>query len=170
MTSNEEEWKSIPGFPGYEASSFGRIRNTRRNHILDGTTTHKGYKQVNVRGERGRRSAAVHRLVALAFLGPPPSRYVCHHINAVKDDNRPQNLVWLTIGQNVRLAHQMRLVPFDHMKGERNPAAKLTDDRVRAMRAQGRAGETSVALAAAFGVSVRSVDKVLARQAWKHVE
>ena len=166
----EEEWKPIPGFPQYEASSFGRIRNTRLNHILDGTITHKGYIQVNVRGERGRRSAAVHRLVALAFIGLPPKRFVCHHINAVKDDNRPQNLTWLSIGQNVRLAHQMGLVPFDHMRGERNPAAKLTDDRVRQMRARARAGETSVALAAAFGVSVRAVDKVLARQAWRHIE
>ncbi len=168
--TTEEEWKPIPGFPQYEASSFGRIRNVRLGRILAGTTTLKGYIQVNVRAERGRKSAAVHRLVALAFIGLPPRRYVCHHINAVKDDNRPQNLVWLSIGQNVRLAHQMGLVPFDHLKGERNPAAKLTDDRVRQMRARGRAGETSVTLAASFGVSIRSVDKVLARQAWRHVE
>lgn len=170
MTSVEEEWKPIPGFPGYEASSLGRIRNTRLGHVLDGTTTNKNHIQVNVRGERGRRSAPVHRLVALAFLGPPPPGFVCRHLNAVRTDNRPHNLAWMSKEESIRLTHQLGRIPFDHMRGEKNPAAKLTADRVRAMRARHSAGESSVALAAEFGVSERAVGKVVTRQQWRHVE
>ncbi len=124
MTSDNEVWKPIPGFINYEASNLGRIRNSLRGNTLVGTPTKKGYRQVNVRDARGRRTATIHRLVALAFLGLPPPRFCCHHVNAVKHDNRPENLTWVSIGDNVRLAHQMGLVPFDHMKGEKNVRAR----------------------------------------------
>lgn len=29
-----EEWLPLPGYPGYEASDLGRIRNTHNNTIL----------------------------------------------------------------------------------------------------------------------------------------
>ena len=33
-TGEEEIWKSIPGFPKYVGSSFGKIKNITTNHIL----------------------------------------------------------------------------------------------------------------------------------------
>ena len=70
MQTTQEEWKSIPGFDGYRASSDGRVRN-RNGRVLTGTVNKRGHRQVNVRGLRRRMTVAVHRLVASAFLGPP---------------------------------------------------------------------------------------------------
>lgn len=42
-------------------------------------------------------STKVHRIVAFAFLGHPPSKkYVVDHINRIKTDNRIENLRWIT--------------------------------------------------------------------------
>lgn len=43
----------------------------------------------------------VHRIVATAFLGPPPLKeLVVDHINTITSDNRPKNLSWETRGKN----------------------------------------------------------------------
>lgn len=46
----------------------------------------------------------VHRIVATAFHGEPPSSdYVVDHINTIRTDNRPDNLRWLTKLENILL-------------------------------------------------------------------
>ena len=45
---------------------------------------------------------AVHRIVAFAFLGnPPTSQYVVDHIDTNRQNNRPENLRWVTKLENV---------------------------------------------------------------------
>ena len=45
----------------------------------------------------------VHRIVATAFLGPAPNdkKYVVDHIDTNKQNNRPENLRWLTRLENI---------------------------------------------------------------------
>ena len=46
----------------------------------------------------------VHRIVAYAFLGEPPTpQHVVDHIDTNRRNNRPQNLRWLTKLENVLL-------------------------------------------------------------------
>ncbi len=53
-----------------------------------------GYKHVS--------SHAVHQIVATAFLGSPPSEHhVVDHIDAIRDNNRPDNLRWVTRAENL---------------------------------------------------------------------
>lgn len=44
----------------------------------------------------------VHRLVALAWLGGPHPGMVVHHINADRQDNRLDNLEWVTQSDNIQ--------------------------------------------------------------------
>lgn len=45
---------------------------------------------------------SVHRIVAFAFLGPPPSnQYVVDHVDTNRRNNRPENLRWVTRLENV---------------------------------------------------------------------
>lgn len=72
----------------------------RRTNSFDETWT------FGVLGQQGRYlcigSAKVHRVVAIAFLGPPPSEeYVVDHINRDKTNNRVENLRWITRLENV---------------------------------------------------------------------
>jgi hypothetical protein len=107
--SDEEEWRDILGHPHYEASTLGRIRSLDRNvpwrnttrfirgRILTGSLNTLGRRQVRVTGGE---LVQVHRLVALAFMGPcPVGMEVCHndgnHLNNVvtnlRYDTRSQN-------------------------------------------------------------------------------
>ena len=96
-----EKWKRIATHTGYEVSNRGRIRNKKTGHILSNTRTGRGYLKVNLSLNSKTNTQRVHRLVAFAFLGKQPTeRHVCHHINHQKDDNRAENLQWVTPKQN----------------------------------------------------------------------
>lgn len=100
-----EEWRSIPEYPDYEASSLGRVRSWKKNsrwksegfpRVLKPCRGSAGRLQLSLVTESGLTSKCVHSLVALAFLGPNPGgMHVCHG-NGVKDDNRVENLRWDT--------------------------------------------------------------------------
>lgn len=53
--------------------------------------------------------------------------------------------------------------------GERNAQAKLTDDDVRAIRAEKSRGVRSADLAARYGIHRNHVDRIAARLAWRHI-
>lgn len=167
--TDDELWRPIPDYPNYEASTLGRIRNAHLGHLLAGTVTKDGYRQVSVRGGGRRRVAYVHRLVAFAFHGMPPAGHVCNHISGNKLDCRPLNLEWVTPAANSRHARDLGLLRPNPLRGEQSPSAKLTADRVREMRAQRQAGKTFAALAQDYGVTPQAVQQAVARRTWRHV-
>ncbi|MCB2253447.1 NUMOD4 motif-containing HNH endonuclease [Pseudomonas chlororaphis] len=111
-----EQWKTIPGHESYEVSSLGRFRSIPRHDIrgqwrpqryLAQKPDKDGYLIVAMDGGSHR----AHRLVALAFHGPSDLPIV-NHINGEKDDNRPENLEWCTISENVRHAINSGLIVY----------------------------------------------------------
>lgn len=97
---NTEEWKPIPNTIGYEASTLGRIRSPKT--ILKPQPHTIGYQIVGVRFEGSARikTCTVHSLIAMAFIGPRPTKYVVAHRNHDKQDNRPDNLHYQTYREN----------------------------------------------------------------------
>jgi hypothetical protein len=56
----------------------------------------------NIEGYFEIASVRVHRIVAVAFLGEPPSnQHVVDHIDTNRQNNRPENLRWLTKLENI---------------------------------------------------------------------
>ena len=80
-------------------SSKGRCRNCRGT-ISHGTSRLSGYREVGICG----RKFKVHRLVAHAFLGPPPSEaaWQVNHIDGNCSNNRKDNLEWVSQAENTR--------------------------------------------------------------------
>lgn len=158
ITRHVEEWRPVNGWP-YEVSSLGRVRNAS-GHIMSPTPNGQGYLQVSMRCAGLRRQAFVHRLVALAFLGPPPSPD-CHadHINNDRARNHRENLRWLSPDEN-RSLRQLA-------KGTGHASAKLTEDLVIAIRANREANNRQ--LAAVYGVSRETIRDVRLGKVWKHV-
>src|SRR5262245_9868143 len=98
-----EVWRAVVGHEAnYEVSNLGRVRSAR-DRRRGAWPTFKGriLRLGDRRGYRavvlfpGRKTCSVAHLVAIAFLGPPPfSHAQINHKNAIKTDNRPENLEW----------------------------------------------------------------------------
>lgn len=104
LTPAHEEWRVIPSFPDYEASSLGRIKSHRRGgpKILKGRVNRFGYWQVNViNPDKVAKTRPVHSLVAEAFHGPRPEGLDVRHLNGISTDCRPENLEYATTSQNM---------------------------------------------------------------------
>lgn len=95
-----EEWKMIPSFPAYEASSLGRIR--RNGKVLRPYQgKDRGYlnQVLCVNGKTHTRG--VHVLVCEAFHGKcPVNKRVTAHNDGNKSNNVPSNLRWATHKEN----------------------------------------------------------------------
>lgn len=91
-------WKPIPGLEGYEASSEGHIRDNN-SKLLKEKLINSGYLTVYCAkyGDK-----LVHRLVCAAFSPTENLSNQVNHINGITTDNRPENLAWISLGDNVR--------------------------------------------------------------------
>jgi hypothetical protein len=95
-----EEWKEVPGYPGYKASNLGNIRGIQNRNI--GTRVGNcPYKMVSMNIDGRHRMVLAHRLVALAFIPNPENLPQVHHMNAIKIDNRVENLMWVPQEDNM---------------------------------------------------------------------
>ncbi|HRE44059.1 MAG TPA: NUMOD4 motif-containing HNH endonuclease [Terricaulis sp.] len=149
-----ERWAKVPGEP-YFVSTLGRVRrlggSIRKLH-----TKANGYQRVSIGHDR---EAYVHRLVCLAFYGPPPTPTAhADHINGDRADNRLENLRWLSPEEN----RARRKVA----RGEQRPEARLTADDIRAIRASTQPGTV---IAPLYGVSHKHISSIRLRKVWKHV-
>lgn len=168
-----EEWRPIPGFDAYEASSFGRIRRaakgkgTRSGKVRKPTVLPSGYLNVDLWIGGVRRKLYVHRAVALTFHGVPsfPNAEVAHR-NRQKADNRPSNLRWATHTENEadKVRHGTLLV------GSRHANSKITEADVLVMRQRRASGETLEAIAEDFGICFQNVGLICQGKTWTHIQ
>lgn len=72
----------------------------------------------------------VHRLVLMAFVGPPPAGYVCDHKDGSPSNNRLDNLEWVTHKENLRRIGDQRKIPGS----KRGKYRYLSSDEMRLIR------------------------------------
>lgn len=112
--------------------------------------------------------AKVHRMVALAFIGPCPEGMQVNHKDGNKENNRPGNLEYVTCKENVRHSWANGLHKNDDRKGESQRSSKLTDAIVTEVRRR-YPGESLEELATKFGVTRQCLWMVVKRKTWNHV-
>lgn len=178
-TGNSEEFLDIPGWEGmYQVSNLGTVRSLDRIvGSVTGKTYHRkgkvmpqhynedGYKVVYLTKNARDRTLGVHRAMALAFIPNPDNKPMINHLNAIRDDNRLENLEWCTNSENIK--HSFNL-GISCNKGDKHPRRVLTMEMVRGIRAELASGKTPAEVAGVFGINRRNVYAVRDRQNWNY--
>ena len=107
----EEIWKKIKFSDKYEISNLGRLRTnvdpykhikTDKYRIIKGTKNQYGYVRTILRDNGKIKNASIHRLVLETF-NPIENmdELQVNHKNWKRDDNRLENLEWVTPKENM---------------------------------------------------------------------
>jgi hypothetical protein len=178
--SGPEIWKTIPSFPDYEASNFGRIRrdwrtlqdprrvsNAKRDYLMTPTIDKDGYDRVSVFSPKtGKfRPLGVHQLVAEAFIGPCPEGKEVNHKDSNKHNNVPVNLEYLTPIEN--LNH--KFMNGRCARGERSSSAKLTEVVVREVLEMAHNGTPHIDIARFLIIPPTTVHSITSGTTWSHL-
>lgn len=172
------EWRVLDDSNGlYEVSSEGQVRSVvirgvsgkPRGKELRCNTNRKGYKWFRIEFLDGNNKRQyLHRVVALAFLGPCPEGMQVNHRDGNKLNNAVENLEYVTCGENIRHGWANGLYNADHCRGESNNRAVLTEQDVRDIRAV-YPSMSLRQLAGKYNVSKYNIWSIVKRKTWAHV-
>lgn len=206
-----EEWRDIKDYEGhYLVSDLGRVKTTKVYHpsragnILRVSPAKGGYLKVNLCKNSIKRTRAVHKIVAETFLGPCPEGHEVNHKDTNKNNNRADNLEYLTRPDHVKHSRENGLMATgdrhgtkthpesvrrgddsffrnhpEHIKrgddhwtrrnpgaqaGERNHAAKLSDEQREELRRERRLDGTSYSqLGLRYGIAMQTAWQIVNR-------
>ena len=179
----DEIWKDISGYEGlYLISNLGRIKSLNRDWIAGsgGLRNHpeiilklnihpKGYLRITLCKNKKQKYYYVHRLVLETFIGK--SDLECNHKNSIKDDNRLENLEWVTSSENQRHAilNNLQFIP----KGIQCSNSKLTEKQVRRIKFISQNYKVKWGywskLSKALDVHQGTISQILCNKTWRHI-
>jgi hypothetical protein len=161
-----EEWRPVtfPSFgTSYAVSSFGRVWKTAAS--LTHPAGELRPQEVNrylgfvMKTQGQRKAVTVHRMVAMAFLGAPPSpRHVVNHKDGDRTNNRVENLEWVTSRQNSLHA----LCELKTFRGR-----FISPDQAQQIRERYAVGELQKDLAKEYGVYQQQVSLLIRGKGWQ---
>jgi hypothetical protein len=183
LTTSEEIWKPIPGFPGYEVSDHGQVRSywkiepfgqgngTRSvlknipQRLKTPSLSAGGYKMVHLMRGGHTNTRTIHRLVLLAFVGSRPDGMQCRHLDGNQLNNHQPNLQWGTCKENSEDRDAHGTTP----KGEGHYRAKLSVDQVVLIRQMAINGVVQRIIGEIFGIDRSYVSQIVNRKRWAHI-
>lgn len=135
-----------------------------------GSVSGNGYGAIRYNGKQ----TGAHRVAWILAYGDIPNgmvvRHSCDNPLCVRIDHLSLGTVVENSQDMVERNRASRIGPKSPAQGERNGSAILTESNVRTIRKEHSAGKTTKALARQFNVSVATVQHIVARLTWKHVE
>ena len=176
----KEKWKIIEEFPRYLISNKGRIKILSTLEDKKVFVKDDGYIATTL-GNGKQSYKYVHRLVAEAFIKNKHNKPQVNHINGIKGDNRAENLEWVTPAENIRHAIDTGLLKYKKKEkeiknskyslGEEANGSKLTPEKVIEIRVLWEYREyRQTELADMFNVDPRTINHVITRRQWKHID
>lgn len=158
----KEVWKSLPGVPGIEVSTLGRVRTLDRvvscrgngtrfvkGHVLKQRGNGKGYLLVNIPIAGKQATKTVHRLVAKTFIPNHDGLPEINHKDNNPLNNNASNLEWCTNEYNIAYREK-----YGEALSHPVFAINLTTLKVYRFRSQGEASRV-------LGVYKTSISKVI---------
>jgi hypothetical protein len=163
----------VDGFPGYYVTRDGSVWsiNAWRGTFLRRLATFPdkgGYPRVRLVGPDGKRAQLrVHRLVAVAFLPPLPSpKHEVRHLDGAPTHCAVENLAWGTRAENAADKERHGRT----YAGERHHSSRVTAGGVRSIRDACGRGISSLELATQYGVSRKTIQRIVTHKTWKRIQ
>lgn len=146
------EYKPVPGLRNRTVSRCGKIKGEGGRDLIP-RHDHDGYlaTQSHMLDGSGRKWTSVHRMVAKAWIPNPEGLEQVNHINRLRDDNRVENLEWVTARQNSIHGQGGTLCHF----------AKLSKEDVANIRAEYVLGKKMTHIAKEHGVHPDTISEVV---------
>ena len=179
----EVVFKEIPNWPGYLASSEGKIFSVKipgAQGMLDYNNPHEMVPRVQKSGDRlhsrvGLRNGTgikkmlpVSRLVWSAFNNASiPDGYVIDHIDCNPLNNIPENLQCITYSENTKRAYKNTRTAFTN--GAINGKTVLDTQTVGQILLDHREGLTQGQIVEKYGISQTQVRRVINGESWKYI-
>lgn len=167
------EWKVNLNFPFYMISEYGDVvRNQQRGNFKSGSRVRgsidlDGYVRYSLFDKTDNRvSIGAHQLVALTFIGEPPTENMeVRHLNGSRLANHYTNLEWSTR----KINHQDLQVHGTSAKGERNGRAIVDEQMVRRIR-QMKHEMPITQLSKTLNLPYDVVYNIIRNKTWTHIE
>lgn len=172
------EYRAIAGFDAYRIGNDGsvwsqwgaggkrRIKTNQWRQVRP-YKTQKGHLRIALYRYGGGLAERfmVHRLVLEAFVGSCPGGMEACHADGNGTNNNITNLRWDTPSANWDDKRRHGRAT----EGTKQKQSKLTDDAVRMIRSERKAGIKLRVLAERFGVSVARISRVAIGKSWRHI-
>ena len=166
MKNDIEIWKALPGFPGVEISTLGKVRTLDRvvssesgtyfteGKVLKQYKSTDGYLLVSIPINGKWTMKVVHRLIAQAFIENPDNLQEVNHKDCDRKNNNVDNLEWCTHKENI--AYRDKCGHTAKNNAPKSPvfAVNLTTLEVSRYQSQHEAGR-------ALGVNQSSIFRVI---------
>lgn len=167
-------WCEHPKYPGYRFSPEGACLSVKMYRrpmlIMKPNKNRDGYITYTL----SKKSVFAHRVVADIFVEKPIDsndyRIIqVNHKNGKKDDNRMENLEWVTPCQNQN--HSRDVLGNRCAIGELSGSAVLTKRQVYAIRLGVKIGKRGIrtTLAKRFGISNSNITAIVRKRSWDHL-
>lgn len=132
-----EIWKTIKNFSRYEISSLGNIRsinykNSGRVKNLKPTISEGYYKTMLLDDDGNYKTRRIHKLVAITFINEINDKTMVNHKDGNKLNNKVENLEFCNNSENIKHAHDNKLIK--PKTGKTNGNSKLTEEDVIEIR------------------------------------
>lgn len=115
--TRSERWKPITDWENlYEISDAGRVKSLRTGQVKIPDINNCGYARVILCDGSRRKRRFIHQLVAAAFCDGFFNGATVNHIDGDKQNNRFENLEWVTHSENSKHAHRIGHQPGSFKK------------------------------------------------------
>ena len=169
----KEKWGKIKNHSSYLVSDSGKVKRVRNGQstyagkVLKPAITKDGYLYINLCENGKRKSIAIHKLVAEAFIGPCPKGKEVNHIDGNKENPCADNLEYVTRSENLKHSYKLGL---QNKKGENHHLHKLREHDIKKIRKLYKTGEYyQRELSAKFNVTIATISYVVNNKSWKHI-
>lgn len=125
MSLTNREWIKINGFGNkYSISRNGFVRNDKTGRILKASPNMDGYLLVTLFEPGNKKTAYLHQLVSLYFIGACPDGMEVNHKDFDRQNNNSENLEYLTPSENV--LHSLG----NYERGEKRYNSKIKNSQI----------------------------------------